>query len=261
MAKFHADKVSRLALKGVSSQLGGWLDEMTVGKFQEASAEPSPPPPFSGINETAPTGGPLSAKRKRRRPPFELGETFSVFTLSLDRIEEGQRTGVDLFYLAQDTGRYHHQLAYHGQPAGFARTTSENAAGMDVCQLYVSALAKHIDDAINWLDEFEKKDQAYAAFNPLVRLLFIPSYQTHVFWLIRDPKGLVRRLASRARGAGGTSRKQPQVTSDVLIIDAPSYLSPLGPLTMLSSRDLLDALREKQPLGGGLFFSPQTSGQ
>ena len=258
MAKFHSDEVSDLALTGVSRQLGSWLDETTAGRLYEATQKPGPPHGFPNVNETALTdGGPTPAPP----PSFEMSETFVVCTLSLDRLEEGQRTGVDLFYLAQETGRWHHQIVCNGRPAGFARTTSENVAGMDVCQLYVSPLARHIDDAIDWLDEFEKKNPDYAAFNPLVRLLFIPSYQTHAFWLIRDPEGLLRRLGSRDLGAVGISPEQPQVTSDVLIIDAPPYLSPLRPLTMLTSRDLLDALREKQPLGGGLDFGPQTPGQ
>lgn len=257
MSKFHADKVSSLALKGVSRQLGGWLDEMTVAKFQEASPESSPPPPFVSVNEMALTGGPLSAQP--RWPPFELGETFAVFTLNLGGIEEGLRTGADLFHLAEETSRWHHQVAYNGQPAGFARSSSEDSAGMDVRQLYLSDLARHIDKAIYWLDEFEVKNPDYAASDSLVRLLFIPSYQTHAFWIIKNmSEGLFRRLMSWALGRMGINRAQPQVTSDVLIIDAPAYLSSLRPLTMLTSQQLLEALSGKPPLGGGLTFNSLT---
>lgn len=257
MAKFHPDNVKRAALKGVSRQLGGWLDETTVEKFRAAGPGTSPPSEF--IDELPLTDGQPSAQPQE--PVFELKETFAVWMLSLDSIEEGLRTEADLFCLVKPTKRWHHQIACDGQPAGFARSVSEDAAGMDVSQLYFSDLAISIDEAIDHLDEFEKKNPDYAAANPLVRLLFIPSYQTYAFWLIKNPPEGLSWLVSSALGKIGVKLERPQVTSDVFIIDAPPDLTPLRPLTMLTSQQLLAAFREMQPLGGGLTFTPLPPGR
>lgn len=252
MTKFHPDKVSHGALEGVSRQLGGWLDGTTAGKFRAASTA-------SGLAHESLTLDSLtdfSTPPANAQPPsFELRETFCVYSLRFDRIEEGLQTGADLVQLAEPTGRWHHQVMCGGWTVGFARSLSESAASFNVCQLYVSDLAKHIDDAVTWIDAFEKQNPAYAASAPVVRLLFIPSYQTHAFWLVRGPSGgFFRSLVSRVLRVLGIDAKKETGGSDVLIIDAPSYLRPLRPLTKLSSKELLEAFRGVQPLGGGLTF-------
>ena len=238
--KFHPDVTSPDALKGVSRQLGGWLDETMAGKFHAASTPPADAQP----------------------PWFEMKETFRVYTLRLDKIEKGLKEGSDLIELAEPTGRWHHQVSCNVQPVGFARSLSKSAEGFDVCQLYVSALARLIDEAVTWIDDFEGRHPDYAASDPVVRLLFIPSYQTHAFWIVRGSSGSsLRALASRALKGLGLNVGRESEGSSVLIIAAPSYLTdappdrrPLRQQTLLTSKELLEAFRGKEPLGGGLTF-------
>jgi hypothetical protein len=262
MSKFHSDEVPDDALKSVSEQLGGWLDQTTAGKFHAAVAGPTPAPTH-GAGDTGSTaddagGEPMpSPPQPAPKPWFAMRETFAVWTLSVEQIEEGLQTGADLVRLAKPTGRWHHQVVCDGKAVGFARTLSESGSGLDVCQLYVSDLAKHIDAAVAWVDEFEEKQPDYAESNPLVLLLYVPSYQTHAFLLVKwlDEGSLTRRLLEDPKAdPGGES-----VSTDVLIIDAPSYLPTLRPQTMLSSRELLEVFRQHEPLGGGLTFAPTES--
>lgn len=251
MLKFHADELADDNLDSVSRQLGDWFDEATLGKFHTASA----PKEFSGALEAENfKGSTLSAYAGP--PSLELRETFAVWSLRDDKISEGLRTGADLVQLAEPTGRWHHQVVCNDLPVGFARSVSEDGGGCGVSQLYVSDLAAYIDDAIRWVDEFEKANPLYAASNPLVRLLFIPSYQTHAFWLVKSPPGSsLRALMSQALRGVGINLKPGRPESDVFIIDAPSYLRPLRPQTLLSSRELLDVFRDHEPRGGGLTFA------
>jgi hypothetical protein len=252
MSKFHPDDVPNDALKSVSQQLGDWFDATTVGEFHPTSVMPGATHELPNINEgVAIAEGGSMPSAPAPPPSFELRETFAIWSLSIDRIEDGLRTDKDLVELARWTGRWHHQVVCNERPVGFARSTNRSVAALDVCQLYTSDLAKHIDDAITWLDEFEAQNPDNAASNRLVRLLFVPSYQTHAFWLIKEPP----KDSPETLGSSRVNPEPVQAGSDVLIIDAPSYLEPLRPLMMLTSNELLEALREKEPLGGGLTFS------
>jgi len=251
--KFHPDETPPGALKGVSRQLGGWLDKTMAGKFRAAGGAPDLTNEFLALGSGADSSTP---------PSFELRETFRVYTLRFGQIEKGLKEGSDLTQLAEPTGRWHHQVMCNGQPVGFARSLSESAEGFDVCQLYVSALARRIDKAVTWIDDFEQSNPDYAASDPVVRLLFIPSYQTHAFWIVRGSSGgSLRALASRVLKSVGLNVMRESGGSDVLIIDAPSYLTdvppdqkPLRGETLLSSKELLEAFHGKEPLGGGLTF-------
>jgi hypothetical protein len=140
-----------------------------------------------------------------------------------------------------------------GRPTGFARSLSKDGAGPEVRQLYVSDLARHMDEVITVMDEYEKQHPEYAATNPVVRLLFVPSYQTYVFWLRREePGGLMRRLMAAMLNLLGFDVKASNVRSDVFVISAPQSLTPLVHGAMLDSNAFLEAFRDEEPLAGGL---------
>jgi hypothetical protein len=248
---FHPDQISKEKLENVSMQLGRWLDKTATERFRAAGEKVGASPAFLNNDELSLTEA--SAPPLATQPPsFRLGETFVLWSLGFDRITDGLRTGVDLVQLARPTGRWHHQIKINAEPVGFARSFSkDDALGLDVRQMFVSDLARYIDEALAWIDEFEVEHPDYAASHSLVRLLFVPAYQTHAFWLSRGDSGSwLQSLMSRAAKIFGMAPKQNDGKSDLLIIDAPSHLSALRPNTLLSSDAFLEAFRGEAPLGG-----------
>lgn len=110
--------------------------------------------------------------------PIELRETFDVWMLRLDTIAYGAAYNIELTKLATDIGRYHHQITFAGLAEAFARSslpvTPQGSPTLE--ELFVSPLAKRIDEAIEWIDQTVTDD-------PLVRLLVVPSHYLSALWL------------------------------------------------------------------------------
>jgi hypothetical protein len=73
--------------------------------------------------------------------------------------------------LAIPTGQWHHQIRYRGKARAFARSS---AGAVD--QLAESVLAEKIDAAIEFVD-------AKLPGNGVARLLVVPAYYVHAFWI------------------------------------------------------------------------------
>ena len=109
--------------------------------------------------------------------PIELRESFEVWALGLDALGHGAHSKRQIRQLARPVDRWHHQLAFGGRAAAFARSSSSPLTGEhQLEELFISPLAQAIDEAIGWLDE-------NAMAEDHVRLLTVPACHLHVFWL------------------------------------------------------------------------------
>jgi hypothetical protein len=158
----------------------------------------------------------LAAPAGPRGP--ELGETFSVWLLGLDAVTKSHEA---IEKLAIQTGRWHHQVRYGGRAQAFARSLPVGPKPDDwsVTQLFESRVAERIDAAIDWVDQNVLGD-------PLVRLLVMPAYHLHAFWLV-DEK-----------------------TSQLLVVDMPDSYTRLRCKTLYSPKEFLDNLAQEQHAQG-----------
>lgn len=102
---------------------------------------------------------------------IELGETFEVWMLGQDKITSGGET---MQALAENIERFHHQIFVNGRPALFAR--SKRHPHWHVVAVHVSDLARDIDEAIIWIDQYGLEETD-------ARLLSVPAHYVHAFWL------------------------------------------------------------------------------
>lgn len=167
-------------------------------------------------------------------PPAEgdvtLGETFEVWMI------EGDTSKWHTAYLrelARPTGYLHHQVYVRGNAMLYARSTPLSTApgSWRVTEVFESELAEDIDKAIDAIDEIESD----GADDSLVRLLVIPTYQTHALWLLRDSGD-----------------------DQVFVLNRPPEFTSLSVFNSLSSDRLpnqgefLEALHSVQPIIGKL---------
>ena len=147
-----------------------------------------------------------------------LGETFSVWVLGLDATTKSNEA---LEKLAIQTGRWHHQVRYGGRAQAFARSvpTGPKPEDWSVTQLFESHIAEQIDKAIDWVDGNAQGD-------PLVRLLIMPAYHLHAFWLL------------------------DQENSELLLVDMPDGYTRLKYETFYSPKDFLETLAQEQHAQG-----------
>ncbi len=94
-----------------------------------------------------------------------------------------------------------------------------NAESWSVRELFTSEIAGKIDEAIDWVDRNVKGD-------PLARLLIVPAFHLHAFWLVESGK------------------------SHVVIVDMPRGFSKLEYRKLYTSREFLDALVQEQHIIG-----------
>jgi hypothetical protein len=114
----------------------------------------------------------------------ELRETFSVWLLGLESTANWNQP---IARLAVHTGQWHHQISTDGRANAFARSApfGPTAADWSISQVATdSAIAAKIDRAIEWVDKKVSEDA-------LVRLLIVPSYYLHAFWLQTPEHGQI----------------------------------------------------------------------
>src|SRR5205085_2912671 len=219
----HTYYVSPDNLKRVAQKVVHRLDAQTAKSFRQAGGAGNALAQPLALSET------VKAIDEAVPPSFELGETFALYTLGLEAIKEGLKTGADLIDLAKSAERWHHQIKVNKQTVGYARSAqSAQDPNFCLCQLYLSDVARAIAIAIKQLDDLEA--QVYADCDPLVHLLFIPAYYVYAFWVIKEHAG----------------------QSDVFVIDAPLSLQDLQFDRVLSSQEFLAAFRNVPPPIGGL---------
>jgi hypothetical protein len=113
-----------------------------------------------------------------RGMPVEIAESFPVYMLPLDATTQAD---LDISALAVPTGLWHHQVR-HGQAAQeFARSlpTGPRAEDWRLEEYSYSPIARSIDAAAQWLDANVTSDAS-------VRLLIVPAYYMHAFWLFES---------------------------------------------------------------------------
>ena len=150
----------------------------------------------------------------------EIGETFEVWVLGLDAITQPLN---ELKLLANPRGLWH-QVRIEGLAQVFARSILLGAqpSSCRVVEVFQSKLAGKIDEAIKWIDDKKFPDDW------LTRLLIVPAYQVHAFWLLPD------------EGAG-----------QILVVDTPAQSAFIQPAERLpSEKEFLDALRSERPIIG-----------
>jgi hypothetical protein len=149
-----------------------------------------------------------------------LGETFDVWVLEADAVI---RPTDDLRLLANPTGRWHHQVSVNGVVEAFARSVPLGATpdSWRVVEVFKSPLASKIDKAIVRVDDL------HIVGDPLARLLIVPAYQVHAFWLLNDKN-----------------------VEQVLVIDRPEQFIHLHADQLLSYHEFLEALRREQHIIG-----------
>ena len=94
-----------------------------------------------------------------------------------------------------------------------------DAGSWAVRELFQSEIARKIDDVIDWIDPNVKGD-------PLVRLLIVPAYQLHAFWL-----------------------KEGEA-SQVVVVDMPNGFTRLQYGKLYTSKEFLEALAQEQHIIG-----------
>ena len=153
-----------------------------------------------------------------QKKSVELTESFAVWALGADAVP---KSGTDLTQLARQTGRWHHQIKLDGKAESFARSMplGPNAANWSVREMFESEIAKKIDDGIEWVDRNVKGD-------PLVRLLIVPAYHVHAFWLKEGD------------------------ASQVLVVDMPQGFTKLQTGKLYTAKEFLEALAQEQHIVG-----------
>jgi hypothetical protein len=151
---------------------------------------------------------------------IKLGRSFAHWTLGADVIASlgGDPSWPDLLELAKPLNRWHHQIEVDEKAVGFFHAALSTDAAM--CSLFVSAVATNIEEAFAWINDNVTEDL-------LVRLLEIPGYHLITFWLIDETKSLSRVLVVNSLAKSTLKRGQ-----------------------ILTSRELLEALRKQRHIGG-----------
>jgi hypothetical protein len=145
--------------------------------------------------------------------------SLEVWELTAERVEQGQ---TDLGAVAAPSGRWHHLIAVDGKPALYARTSppDRDTPQWTVHEVAVTPAAERLDAAIEWLDR-------NAPGEDLARLLEAPEYHLLCVWLIGD-----------------------QGRDQVLVVRAAHRLGVFDPQGLLRGQELLDRLRQAEPVVG-----------
>lgn len=159
---------------------------------------------------------------------YDMTETFAVWMIDYDDLMVYSDKNASAYEMPKPIDRWHHQVRRGGKVTGYARSTSPTPDAGALRQLVGSQLAGSIDAAISLLDEFERTDPALAEGDWLVRLLVVPSYQIHAFWVVNE--------ASRE--------------SKVLLIDAPARIEGVCRRVLVSLESFAELLRHTRPATG-----------
>lgn len=227
---FHSDKVSPGDMTNLTGQLSNWLSEVIDAGLLPESKPANSPLSALNVNETSEMAAAGS--------DYRLGESFIVYTLDGETIESSDSQVKDLADLVRPTDRRHHQVRVDQKPVAFSRTiVSKNET---VCQFFISKLAEDIQEAMAWIDDYEKRNPGYADTDPLVRLLIIPEYNLTAFWIYK----LTRLKSWRS------FFQKPKRESNVVIISAPIELEKLKKEEFLNTRQFLQAFAGHSPITG-----------
>lgn len=150
---------------------------------------------------------------------LNVGESFEVWKLTPDALEEIAYGNREIEALTRRSGLWHHQIRRNGEAIGFARSKpfAADAESWSVRDIFISEMAKKIDEAITYVDKYIEEDVE-------ARLLSIPIQQVEAFWFV----------------SGDSSSHK------VLIISTSDRIREFEALKEMSSEDFLAALVTKQ---------------
>jgi hypothetical protein len=151
-----------------------------------------------------------------------LNENVDIWQLPANVVAESSN---DLSFLAKPTGEWHLQVRSEDIPIAYARSSPIGFAPNDwlVDGVFQSDLAQKIDETMAWIDtNFEDE-------NILVRLLVVPAYLLHAFWLIDQDEPSHQK---------------------VVIIDAPDEYMFHKPPEIYTPQQFLDTLRSVRHVEG-----------
>lgn len=108
--------------------------------------------------------------------PIEIGESFPIWMVGVSSLNEES-----LEESAFHTGYWHHQIRHGDRVLEFAKSRPLGPSADDwrLEEVVESPIAERIDRAIQWIDDTVREDEP-------VRLLVIPAYFVHAFWIGRD---------------------------------------------------------------------------
>lgn len=153
----------------------------------------------------------------------KLHETIDVWGLDADAVATAT---ADLEQLAHPTGRWQHQIKIDGSATAYARTKPIGADpdAWVVTEVVHSEIAGKIDDAIDWLDK-----QSGISDEAVVRLLVVPAYHLHAFWILDAGK------------------------QSVVVVSAPEGRTGLQTKVVYTVEKFLDKLRDERHVEGFIF--------
>jgi hypothetical protein len=220
-------------LKSVSAELTNWFNPVMTQKMIAAVSTPTDI--SHSFSETEPSV--RETPKEPTEPSFLLDETFAIYMLDEDKIADATQSERGLVRIVRNTNRFHHQIGTDGTPTGYARSETQADGTTIICGVFVSDLARAFDSAIKWLLQFERDNPDYVQTKPLVRVLVVPSYQVHAFWLLHEGDG----------------------TSDFIVIDAPPEIKGLEGERLLSSAAFFGAFAGVSSRSGLIFDADLTS--
>lgn len=255
----HADYVSRAALVSLAEEIGELLDgaELAPGLAPAEGREWVPgraagrraSTPAGGLNDATAADAGDTAETGRQA---ELVETFAIWTLDARLLARGcdaakksnakksaakksaaKKSAAEagaLNALACATGHWHHQIKVGGRAAAFARSSGSKLKldSASLSGLFVSPLARKIEEAVVWIDGNEAAGGDDER-DPVVRLLVVPSYQLHVFWLLDEREN----------------------TSEVVVVDAPArFGAPARGGRLIGEVEFFEFLHRNRPIHG-----------
>lgn len=161
-------------------------------------------------------------------PSHEMTENFAVWVINYDELMQSADEKVSAITIPKPTNRWHHQIRKGGKVTGYARSAGSAADALALRQLFDSEIASNIDNAITLLDELEGANPLFQESEWVVRLLVVPTYQVHAFWLVSENSE----------------------HSLLLLIDGPSQLDGLSRRELISLESFVALLRQLQPATG-----------
>jgi len=223
----HLDNVNSEMLKSLALQIG---NAVSPSSEDGSSALFATDAESSSVTDAVDFG--LDAEPDASSP-LTLGETLTVWKLkdaAFAAIADSTISG-DVNDWVEPTSFLYHQLKWHSEPQGFARSSVTNAGAtttsaqkIALCQISTSPIASRLHQQFTKIDsnELEGFD------DPVVRLLEIPPYHVTALWLYEESSGQSR----------------------LIVISAPAGQEQLKPDAVLTSKEFFDGLTSSGPIVG-----------
>lgn len=159
---------------------------------------------------------------------YDMTEHFAVWVINYDNLMLAADEKRSANTIPNPTHRWHHQIRKNDRVTGYARSTNSESDDLALCQFFDSEIAENIDHAISLLDELEQSATFIRDHDWVARLLVVPAYQVHAFWLVSEQSD----------------------ESFVLLIDGPPQLDVISRKELIDLESFLALLGKLQPARG-----------